>query len=157
MSFLQWYLTPNTTTTVSDQSALAVQGRQIEGEEATLVVLLTWRVEGATLGFWWSQWYQRRMRNPRGGRGDDCDIVTIARSQAIWCINATFWRENQQEVLIYGPLFQMMNSCDVSLSSFRCSSSNRTHKLSLSLPLPFYLKQVLIYLVLRCLCYIFGL
>jgi len=41
------------------------------------------------------------------------------------------------------PLFYMTISCEVSLSNFRCSSNNRTHRLSLSLFLSLLLKQVL--------------
>ena len=87
---------------------------------------------------------------------------------ALWCITTTAKRHVIQSISApsegkpsrgahVSTTLPDNEQLRTSLSNSRCSNSNRTHKLSLSLSLPLSLKHVLLSFVLLRLCFILRL
>jgi len=74
----------------------------------------------------WPWWYQRRTKRfwSRMRRWLCGLLLLLQRGRTKY--QCPFWKGSQREVYMSLPLFQMMSVWDVSLSSFKCSSSNRT-------------------------------
>jgi len=107
----------STTTTSSDQSALVAQGRQtIGGRGGGRADMMGQR--GYTCGCFGGQDSTRGGRGgPQGGWGDGVIYCYYCKKLGHIKYQCPYWRENQREVHISLPLFQMMSNCDVSLNS----------------------------------------